>query len=107
MGVVELAEAEVKKNKACIVERIDLEIGLLAGVQTEALDFAWNCATENTVLEKAERIIHWIDGKAKCHDCDLEFRIRKLFDPCPNCNQYLTSLISGKELRVKSLVINQ
>ena len=71
-----------------------------------ALNFAWSQGVKNTMLEKAERKINTIEGKAKCLDCDAEFNVVNYFDACPICGEHFINIIQGKELRVKSLVIS-
>ena len=105
LGIVNIAENETKKAHATSVEVIELEIGVLAGVELESLDFVWPTAVYNTVLEKAEKKINVIEGKAKCIDCDTVFKIEHLYDACPNCQSYLKGIIQGKELRVKALEV--
>lgn len=53
LSIVDIAEQQVALNDAQSVEEIELEIGQLAGVEWDALDFAWEAATKHTVLEKA------------------------------------------------------
>lgn len=105
-SIVEIAETQVKKAGATRVDRIDLEIGELAGVAFEALDFAWEVGVNHTVLQGAERHIHRLEGKARCMDCDHTFAIHELFEPCPACGRFLNEVIQGKELRVKSLEVS-
>ena len=70
-----------------------------------ALDFAWDQAIINTVLEKAERKTKYIDARAICQDCGNEFDIDNLYDECPTCSSYMKELKCGRELRVKSLTV--
>jgi len=105
LSIVDIAEKEVKKHNAESVEQIELEIGKLSGVEIYALDFAWDQAVINTVLDKAKRKTIFINGIAQCQDCGFEFEIEQVYDACPKCNSYLKELKSGRELRVKSLTI--
>ncbi len=105
-GIVELAEKEAKKAGANKISTIELEIGALSGVMMDALDFAWPVATKNSMLEKAERVVIQIPGKAKCTDCGAVFDVDTLYDACPECNSYFKDIFQGKELRIKSLVVN-
>ncbi|MDO9261309.1 MAG: hydrogenase maturation nickel metallochaperone HypA [Flavobacteriaceae bacterium] len=105
LGIVKIAEAETKKVNAVRVESIELEIGTLAGIEFEALDFVWEVAVRGTVLETAHKQINIIQAKAKCFDCDTIFHIDKYYDSCPNCASVLKSVLQGKELRVKSLEV--
>lgn len=106
MSIVETAEEKVKENHAQSVESIDLIIGDLAGVESEALDFAWDSAVKNTVLQAAKRNIIHVPAKAKCLECDCEFEIKELYDECPLCGEHLLQIMQGKELQIKSMVLN-
>lgn len=106
MSIVETAEEKVKENHAESVESIDLVIGDLAGVESDALDFAWDSAVKNTVLQSAKRNIIHVPAKAKCLECDCEFEIKELYDECPLCGEHLLQIVQGKELQIKSMVLN-
>ncbi len=106
IGIVDLASEQVRRAGRRQVDRIDLDIGSLAGVELDALDFAWQSAVRRTVLQDAERRINRIPGKARCLDCGAVFPVSELYEPCPRCGEYLTELLQGKELRVKSLVVS-
>ena len=89
ISIVEIAEKEVVKHKAVSVEQIELEIGKLSGVEIYALDFAWDQAVQNTVLENAIRKTIYINGIAECEDCGNKFEIEQIYDECPACHSYL------------------
>ena len=105
MGILKIAENETKKAGASKVDLIELEIGTLAGIELNALDFAWSRAISNTVLETAEKKIDVIEAKAQCMDCDHIFTLQQVYDPCPKCQNYLKGILQGKELRVKALEV--
>lgn len=105
MGIVDLAEKEAKKAGAKVIEVIELEIGTLSGIEIEALEFAWPVAVKGSVLENAKKIIERPEGKARCSRCGLEYSIENLFDSCPECNCYLKDILQGKELRIKSITV--
>ena len=106
MSIIETAEEQVKKHQAHSVESIDLIIGDLAGVDSRALDFAWDTSVKNTVLEKASKNIIHVTAKAKCLECDCEFVIKEIYDPCPICGTNLLQIVQGKELQIKSMIVN-
>lgn len=105
MGIVDLATKQALANGANIIEEIELEIGCLSGIEMDSFEFAWKQGIRHSMLEHAVRHLHRPAGKALCVDCDTEFPMQQLFDSCPNCNGHLLSIISGKELKVKSLVL--
>ncbi len=104
MNIVEIAEEESKKAGTSTVSEIELEIGTMAGVVIEALDFALAEAKKNSVLSNAKFIINNIHAKARCLDCNHEFDVEELFTPCPKCNSFRNEVIQGKELKVKRLI---
>jgi len=106
MSIVETAEEKVKEHHAHSVEEIELVIGDLAGVDSQALDFAWDSAVKNTVLQMAKRNVIHVPAKAKCLECDCEFDIKELYDQCPLCGESLLQIVQGKELQIRSMVLN-
>ena len=105
MGILKIAESETAKAGAEKVDLIELEIGSLAGIEMQALDFAWESAMKDTILENAIRKIDRIEGKAQCMECDAIFVVHNIYDPCPRCQNYLKGILQGKELRVKALEV--
>ncbi|PHS54377.1 MAG: hydrogenase maturation nickel metallochaperone HypA [Lutibacter sp.] len=105
LGIVKIAEDETAKANAKQVTKIELEIGVLAGVEIDSLNFIWESAIENTVLKQAEKEITVIGGKGKCIDCDTEFSMKYIYDVCPKCQSNFKSILKGKELRVKALEV--
>ncbi|MFH6769927.1 hydrogenase maturation nickel metallochaperone HypA [Gaetbulibacter aquiaggeris] len=106
LGIVDIAEKEIKKARKNKVEFIELEIGTLAGIEFDSLEFIWPVAVKNTVLEGAEKKINIIEAEAKCGECNHIFKVEKIYDSCPECNSYLKGIIKGKELRVKYLEVS-
>ena len=106
MGIVDIAQKEIDKVNAKKVDVIELEIGTLAGIEFDALDFVWPSAVKGTVLQNAIKKITVVHGQAKCLDCDTTFELDNIYDACPNCKSYLKGIIKGKELLVKSLEVS-
>ena len=105
IGIVDIATNACRKANKSSVSKIALEIGGLAGVQLDALDFVWPVAIEGTVLEKAERIIYKIQAEAICLECSERFSVDNFYDNCPQCGSYFKNVTKGKELRVKYLEV--
>ncbi len=105
MSIVELVEAEVEKQKASTVNRIEFDIGNMSGIEMDSFDFAWEPAIRNTVLQHAERVINHIPAIATCIECNHEFEKNEVYGSCPKCGNFLHTLKTGKELKIKSLLI--
>mgnify|MGYP005749221545 CR=1 FL=1 len=93
------------KAGGSIIEEVVLEIGDLAGVEQEALEFAWKEAVRQSALEQATCTIERLEGIAKCLNCMHEFSLNYLYDICPACSDLKKELLQGKEIRIKSITI--
>ncbi len=106
MSIIDIAQQQTDAADSTLVDEIELEIGSLSGVDMDALEFAWDQAVKDTILENAVRKINLIEGKAVCLDCKTAFNIQNYYEPCPGCNGHLVEIVQGKELRVKSLIVS-
>ena len=105
-NILEIASQEMKKAKAEKVDQIDLDIGMLSGIEMDAFLFAWDACLSNTIMATTKRNINRIPAIAKCSACSHVFETEDYFAQCPDCGEYLTTLIQGKELKVRSLVVS-
>ncbi|PLX10141.1 MAG: hydrogenase maturation nickel metallochaperone HypA [Marinilabiliales bacterium] len=105
-SIIEIAEEYAAKENAKVVTELDLSIGTLAGIEFESLEFALETCKNGTILQNTIINIDKVKAKAKCFDCNLEFEVEHLFDACPHCKSYSTQLLCGKEMQVKSLLVD-
>ena len=103
LSIINLAIKEAEKSNATRVS--ELEIGEMAGVNIEALEFSMSIAMQNTILEGAKVRIVEIRSLAVCRDCKTRFSPVSMFDPCPRCYSHEIEFLRGRELRLKSLLI--
>jgi hydrogenase nickel incorporation protein HypA/HybF len=101
-SVVEICESSSGGRR---VTAVTLEIGDLAGVVPESIEFCFDACTRGTLLEGATLAIERLPALGRCHGCGAEFSLQALFDPCPGCGGYGVELLSGEELRVKDLEV--
>jgi hydrogenase nickel incorporation protein HypA/HybF len=106
LSIVDIATEAVNKANARHVDAIELEIGTMAGVEIDALDFAWPLAVKDTVLAGSEKVVNNIQAIGKCSNCGCHFNIIEPYQECPFCGDVLIRYLQGKELRVKSIVVS-
>lgn len=106
MSIIEIAEVEAKKAEATAINELVLDVGTLSGIEFYALDTAMEMAVKNTLLENTRITINKIRARAHCTDCDEEYDIEHVFDACPKCGGLYHELLCGKELQIKSLVVD-
>ena len=106
MSIIEIAEAEANKAKAKSISELVLDIGTMSGIEFFALDTAIEMAVKKTMLESTKITINKIQARARCTECKSEFDIDQVYDPCPKCASLYHEILSGKELQIKSLVVD-
>jgi hydrogenase nickel incorporation protein HypA/HybF len=106
VSIVEIAEAEAQKANAVKVKELVLDVGTMSGIEFYALDTALEMAVKNTLLENASLKVNKIQARAKCTKCFHLFDLNQVYDPCPKCNSLFHELMSGKELQIKSIVVD-
>ena len=104
-SIVELAEEQALNHQAKYIEELELEIGSLAGIEWQSLEFALESCVKGTLLQNARIVRHTISGEGRCGDCETVFPVDTLLFPCPVCGSYAVKIIKGKELRIKSFVV--
>ena len=87
------------------VTRVRLEIGQFAGVEKDALSFAWDVVMRGSKAEGAVLEMLDLPGKAMCFDCVKTVEIKDRFDPCPECGGGRLLPEGGDEMRIKDMEV--
>lgn len=101
-ALVEQLEGIAAENNALRVLSVKLDVGLLSGVDHEALHMAFPFASEGTVAEGAGLDITDIDPKAMCGECGKESIPEFPFMVCGHCGSQDLTVLAGRELVIKS-----
>ncbi len=107
MSIIEIAETEARSANSEKILSMELNIGTMAGIEFYALDTAMEMAVKNTLLENTDIKVNKIQAIARCTDCKNEFDINFITDECPDCGCLFNDVISGKELKIKSIVVEE
>ena len=102
-GIVELIEAQARKDRFTRVRRVHLVVGALSHVLPDALAFAFTSATLGTMAEGAELVMTRPPGAADCVACGRRVGLEQRGDSCPACGSAQLLVVGGDELRVTDL----
>jgi hydrogenase nickel incorporation protein HypA/HybF len=105
-SILKLVEDTLTNSQAKTVNELELEIGVLAGIEYDAIEFALKVISNNSILSNATIIINKPGGKASCLDCKKDFLLNSLITICPYCKGTRFEITGGKELRVKSMLVD-
>lgn len=107
LNIVDVVQQEAQKAGADSVSSIEIDIGKLSTIEPAAFEFAWKHGIRESVLEDANLIINYIPGRGNCRECNTNFEMSELFDPCPNCGSFLSEIIDGQQMSIKSIRIEE
>jgi hydrogenase nickel incorporation protein HypA/HybF len=85
------------------VVRVNLRIGRLAAVVKESLTFCFDIISRGTPLEGAMLAIEDVPVRLRCRDCGHEWEVDGPEFRCPSCREGAVDLVSGRELEILSL----
>lgn len=105
-SIVEIALGNAEAQGAIKIHSLTLEIGSLAGVVPEALQFCYEACSKGSLLEGSRLIIEEIAARARCRDCGVEYPLTDLLACCPACGSAAGEMFCGEELRIKEMEID-
>lgn len=104
-GIRGVIEDQARAHNVTRISRVRVELGRFAGVEKEALHFAFEVVMQGSVAEGAELITIDLPGFALCYDCMKEVEIDHRLDPCPDCGGGKLMPQGGDEMRIKDLEV--
>lgn len=105
-SIVEIALRTAQGQHATKIHSVTLEIGSLAGVVPDAVQFCYEVCSKETLLEGSRLIVEEIQARARCFDCAAEYPLIDLLPCCPECGSAAGEMICGEELRIKEMEID-
>ena len=105
-SIVQTLEREAEKQNFLRVKAVRMEIGVLSGVEVEALRFSFDVVTRGTLAEHAKLVIDETQGAAWCMPCARQVNIKRRFDPCPDCGSHQLQVNGGEEMRIMELEVD-
>jgi hydrogenase nickel incorporation protein HypA/HybF len=94
-------EAEARKHNATVVERIELKIGELAGVEVDLLRTAFETFRDRSICARAQLEIEVVPAQWSCPTCRELFAMGARLQ-CPDCLQP-AQLLSGDEILLQRI----
>jgi hydrogenase nickel incorporation protein HypA/HybF len=99
------ATEEARRNSAFAVKAVCLSLGMLSGVDSQALRFCYQAACDGTFLEGSELKIEEIPIVVHCAACSLDTRpasIQQL--ACSRCSA-AGQVVQGHEMEITALEV--
>jgi hydrogenase nickel incorporation protein HypA/HybF len=106
--IIDIAQASIPKHLVHKkVEQINIKIGKLAAVVPESLRFCFDIAAGETNFAGTILNIEYVDVVAKCLDCGFRWTVEGPVFTCSQCKSGSLDVISGRELDIISIDIEE
>jgi len=106
-SILDCVQAEARRHPKAHITKVGVKIGELAGVDVDCLQFGFEAIVKGTDWEPLELEVESIPRIQRCPRCRHEFRMKD-FDPqCPQCGEFATQCISGEELDVTYMEVDE
>ena len=102
-NIFEIVQQSVPQEELRDVRVVRLKIGALSGVVPDSLDFCFSAITAETPLATVKLAIEQIPFTVRCNGCGKTFSNEIGFVVCPECKGIETIVISGRELQVTEI----
>ncbi len=106
-SILEAGQAEAARLAGSKLIRIGIRVGILAGVDSDALRFALTALTQDTELDTVGFEIESCPRRDRCLDCDREYESGLYSDPCPACGSQRVVLVGGDELDLSYVEVEE
>ena len=104
--VVKQVEQLAKENDVEKVTELTIEVGEVSGVVKEYFEDAFKWFIKKTEYMKECTLKYiTIQGISYCEDCKQTYPTTKYGKECPNCHSPHTYLVSGKEVMIKDIKV--
>ena len=106
-SILDCVAAEARRHPAAHITKVGVKIGELAGVDVDALQFGFECIIKDTEWEQLVLKVELIPRVQRCPTCQHEFRMSDFNPQCPQCGEFATQCISGEELDIAYMEVDE
>ncbi len=105
-NIVDIIHQSVPGEELEDVRIVRMKIGTLSGVVADSLEFCFTAIAAQTPLANARLEIERIPFTVHCSSCQKDFENDIGYVVCPECGGVETSVISGRELQVTEIELD-
>ena len=106
-SILEAVAAEVRRHPGSRASKVGVRIGELAAIDDEALRFSFEALSRDTDFEGLQLQIELCPRRNRCDACREVFAVVDYEFACPNCGSGQTRFISGDELELAYLEVEE
>jgi hydrogenase nickel incorporation protein HypA/HybF len=106
-SILDVVRVEAQLRPGAVPCKIVVRIGEMVAVDPDALRFCFEALTRETGLEELQLEIELCPRRHLCLSCNAEFQVYEFDSTCPWCLNDRTQCISGEELEIAHLEMEE
>ncbi|MDH3455650.1 MAG: hydrogenase maturation nickel metallochaperone HypA [Gemmatimonadota bacterium] len=106
-SIVEIVEETLRAEPGTRVERVVVRIGRLVAVGPDSLAFCYEAITEGTALAGSDLVVEEVPVRVRCRACGETTELETFTFRCARCGGVELSALSGNELVVSHIEVEQ
>jgi hydrogenase nickel incorporation protein HypA/HybF len=104
--IINIANQYIPAGNKSDILSVKVEIGKLSNILADSLEFCYEALVGDTKLKGSKLIIEEIPVTVECEDCGETTIIENVIFQCKYCKSTKVKLVTGNELKVTELEIN-
>ena len=106
-SILDAVRAEAVRRPGARLVKVGVRVGELSGIQPDALSFSFEALVRGSNLEPLALEIEDCPRRQRCPECGREFEVHDFDTACPACGEVRTRCISGDELDLAYIEIEE
>jgi hydrogenase nickel incorporation protein HypA/HybF len=102
-NILDIVHEHIRSEEESKVRSIILKVGELSGIVSDSLEFCFSTLVDNTPLRGAKLLIQTIPISAACNSCNYISQLEYGIFFCEKCHSSDIKLITGKELQIEQI----
>jgi hydrogenase nickel incorporation protein HypA/HybF len=102
-SIIDIVQQSVPQDELADVRIVRVKVGTFSGVVADSLDFCFSAISAETPLAEAHLEFEHIPFVVECRQCRKKFENDIGFVVCPECGGVDTAVLSGRELQVTEI----
>lgn len=106
-SILHAVRVETARRPGCQPHKIGVRIGELAAVDPDSLRFCFDILKQDAGFKDLQLEVEFRRRRHRCESCNGEFDVKDYDLHCPQCGQVTTLCISGDELELAYLEVEE
>jgi len=106
-SILKAVASEMRRYPKARATKVAVRVGELAALDAESLRFCFEALSRDTKLQGLQLEIEPCPRLHRCDPCQREFAVRDYEFACPQCGSSATKCISGDELELAYLEVEE